>query len=155
MKKICIEILMVLTLASALSGCSSSPDQNQDSTMGIRSQDVSLLNSTLSFQCTDLNEYFYSLYFGIQMKNNSNQTISNDNIKSLKMVAGLLNVNGLGREETTEFVVAQSGIEPGGTGLLAFSLQPAPYFEWQSLDISINGKKIYDNAISISTSICP
>lgn len=123
---------VALAVALALSGCSSSPSSNQDSKVGIGSQDVSLLNSTLSFECTDVNEYFYYLYFGIQMKNNSGQTITNNNIDSLKLEAGLLNINGLGREETTEFVVSQSGIEPGATGLLAFTLRPAPYMEWYS-----------------------
>jgi len=144
-----------MALALALSGCSGSPKSNQDSTVSIGPQDVSVINSTLTFECTDVNENFYYLYFGIQMKNNSDQTITNDNVNSLKLEAGLLNINGLGREETTDFRVSQSGIEPGANGLLAFTLRPAPYFEWKSLDIAIDGNKVYDEPISISKSICP
>lgn len=147
-------ISVAMALALALSGCSSFPKSNQDSTVGIGPQDVSVINSTLSFECEKVDKYFYYLYFGIQMKNNSDKTITNDNVNSLKLEAGLLNINDLGRLETTDFAVSQSGIEPGATGLLAFYLNPSPNLEWKSLDITIDGAKVYDQPISLSKSIC-
>jgi hypothetical protein len=146
---------LLIALSLLVTGCTSSPNSNQDSKTGIGPNDVSLLNSTLSFQCSDKNEYFYSVYFGISVKNNSDQTITNEDIKFLKLEAGLFNVNGMGRLETKEFLVSQNGIEPGGTGLLAFYLAPSIGIEWRSLDISIDGTKVYDQPISVSESLCP
>ena len=146
---------LLIALSLFVTGCTSSPNSNQDSTVGIGPKDVSLLNSTLSFQCSDKNDYFYSVYFGISVKNNSDQTITNENIDFLKLEAGLLNVNGMGRLETSKLLVSQNGVEPGGTGLLAFYLAPSIGIEWQSLDISIDGEKVYDQPISISESLCP
>ena len=145
----------LIALCLFLTGCASSPNSNQDSTVGLGPKDVSLLNSTLSFQCSDKNEYFYSVYFGISVKNNSDQTITNEDIDLLKLEAGLLNVNGMGRLETSEFLVSQNGVEPGGTGLLAFYLAPSIGIEWRSLDISIDGTKVYNQPISVSESLCP
>lgn len=154
-KHIYLRGALLITLSLVVTGCASSPNSNQESTMGIGPRDLSLLNSTLSFQCSDKNEYFYSVYFGISAKNNSGQTITNEDIKVLKLEAGLLNVNGIGRLETTEFLLSQDGIEPGETGLLAFYLAPSPGIEWQSLDISIDGTNVYDQTISISENQCP
>ena len=146
---------LLIALSLVVTGCASSPNSNQESTIGIGPKDLSILNSTLSFQCSGKNEYFYSVYFGISVKNNSGQTITNEDIKVLKLKAGLLNVNGMGRLETKEFLLSQDGIKPGETGLLAFYLAPSPGIEWQSLDISIDGTKVYDQSISISENQCP
>jgi hypothetical protein len=145
----------LIALCLVLTGCASSPNLNQDSKESLGPKDLSLLNSTLSFQCSDKNEYFYSVYFGISVKNNSSQTITNEDIKALNLEAGLLNVNGMGRLETTEFLLSQNGIDSGETGLLAFYLAPSIGIEWQSLDISIDGTNVYDQAISISENQCP
>lgn len=146
---------LLITLSLVVTGCATSPSSNQESTIGVVPKDLSLLNSTLSFQCSDKNEYFYSVYFGISVKNNSGQTITNEDIKALNLEAGLLNVNGVGRLETTEFLLSQNGIESGETGLLAFYLAPSIGIEWQSLDISIDGTNVYDQTISISENQCP
>lgn len=61
----------------------------------------------------------------------------------------------MGRLEASEFLVSQNGVEPGGTGLLAFYLAPSIGIEWRSLDISIDGTKVYDQPISVSESQCP
>jgi hypothetical protein len=155
MKHFYMKIALLIASSLFVTGCTSSLNSNQDSTEGIGPSDVSLLNSTLSFECASKNEYLYAVYFGISLKNNSNQTITNEDLKFLKLEAGLLNVNGIGRSKASSFALQKNGIQPGGTGLLAFVMSISVGIEWRSLDISIDGKKVYDQPISISESLCP
>lgn len=146
---------LVLAISLVLSGCAVSSNSNQDSSAGIGSKDVWLLDSTLEFECADKNDYYYNVYFGISFKNNSNQTITKEDINVLKIEATLRNVNGLGRLDTTDFLLSQDDVKPGENGFLAFALSLSPDIKWESLEISINESKVYDQPVSISESICP
>jgi len=151
MKKRTLKTLGLVTVLTLVSGCSTS---NTDSSVIEQPEKITFLENTLNFECTDRNESFYSLYFGVTIKNETEQVITNENLKSIKLEAELLNINDIGREVSREFLAPANGIEPGKSGLLAFNLNPSLGFEWKSVDIFSQGKRVLEKQVYISENLC-
>ena len=154
MRKKALTTVLLFSIVSFLSGCSNTGTASSEPSVIDSPEKITFLESSLEFECTDKNEYFYTMYFGINLKNDTGQTITNENLDSMNLEAGLLNINGLGRVDTKDFAVPSNGIESGKSGLLAFSLIPSLGFEWKSFDISRNGNKLYEEPVRVSESLC-
>ena len=159
-KQIYLNLVLLMITTLLMSGCSKSSDANQDALGSVGPKDILFLDSKPQIECTDTHlsasgEFeFYDIAMTIQVRNDSDQKMTNKNIDSLNMEAGLLNVNGRGRADA-DFLVSRNGIEPGEYGQLYFYFNYiTSYFEWKSFDVSINGSKIYDVPVSISGSLC-
>jgi len=158
-KKLIVLNLVLLTITTLLmSGCSKSSGANQEALGSVGPKDIFFLDSEPQIECTDTHltasDEFYDMAITIQIRNDSDQKMTNKNVDSLNMEAGLLNVNGRGRSDA-DFLVSRNGIEPGEYGQLYFYFNYiASYFEWKSFDVSINGSKVYDVPVSISRSLC-
>jgi len=156
--KLTTRLLIGLFSLLLLAGCSKSDATNLDASGSLGPQDIYFLKSEPVIECGDTDRTaagdYYDLGITINIRNDSDQKITNENLGVLNLEASLLNVNGLGRIDA-ELLVPQIGIEPGELGPLYFYISYiTSYYEWKSFDILMKGVSVYSTPVSISGSLC-
>jgi hypothetical protein len=156
--KLTTRLLIGLFSLLLLAGCSKSDATNLDASGSVGPKDIYFLKSKPVIECADTSRTastdYYDLAITINIRNDSDQKITNQNLDILNLEASLLNVNGRGRADA-ELLVPQIGIEPGEFGPLYFYIPTiTSYIEWKSFDILMKGTSVYSTPVSISGSLC-
>jgi hypothetical protein len=156
--KLKTRLLIGLISLLLLAGCSKPNATNLDALENSGPKDIYFLKSKPVIECADTsrtasNDY-YDLAITIDIRNDSDQKITNENLDIFNLEASLLNVNGMGRADA-DLLVPQIGIEPGEYGPLYFYISTiTSYFEWKSFDVLMKGTSVYSTPVSISGSLC-
>jgi len=156
--KLTVQLVIGLFSLLLIAGCSNSDATSLEAQGSLGPKDIYFLKSEPVIECGDTDRTaggdYYDLGITIDIRNDSDQKITNENLNVLNLEASLLNVNGMGRTDA-ELLVPQIGIESGEFGPLYFYFSTiTSYIEWKSFDILMNGANVYSKPVSISGSLC-